>query len=173
MPNLARSGHAAEFHCRSAANRRKRRPISTVGRHGQNGLKRLIAMRFPTPARQFSRAKTQLSAVDSGIGLGPRGGGGNGCAGDRTTKYAQSDSCSHTRTICVSRYWDRCQGERCHRLRNDEAPADLLCPADIRHRNSPSTSADPAFWRLAAFPPRCPNADVGPPRRRARGEAPA
>ena len=88
MTNLARSGHAAEFHCRSAANRQKRRAISAVGRHGQNGLKRLITMRFPTPARQFPRAKTQLSAVDSGIGVGPRGGGGNGCAGDRTTKDA-------------------------------------------------------------------------------------
>jgi len=85
---FSKVGAWAEFHCRSAANRRNRHPISAVGRHGQNGLKRLIAMRFPTPARQFSRAKTQLSAVGSGIGVGPRGGGGNGCAGDRTTKDA-------------------------------------------------------------------------------------
>src|SRR6516162_4740040 len=71
---FSKVGAWAEFHCRSAANRRKRRPISAVGRHGQNGLKRLIAMRFPTPARQFSRAKTLLSAVDSGIGVGPGAG---------------------------------------------------------------------------------------------------
>ena len=68
MPNSARPNDAVEFLCRPAANLRKRCPISTVGRHGQNGLKRLITIGFPTPTRQFSRAKTQLSAVDSGIG---------------------------------------------------------------------------------------------------------
>ena len=67
MPNSARLRHAAEFHCRSAANPRKRRPISAVGWHGQNGLKRLITIRFPKPMRQFSRAKTEFSAGDSGI----------------------------------------------------------------------------------------------------------
>jgi|SRR5271169_6471077 len=68
MPNSARPKDAVEFLCRSAANGQKRCPISTVVGHGQNGLKRLITIRFPTPTRQFSRAKTQLSAVDSGIG---------------------------------------------------------------------------------------------------------
>jgi hypothetical protein len=67
MPNSAISNHRPEFHCRSAANCAKRRPISAVGRHGRNALKVLITIGCPVPTRQFSRMKTHFSAVDSGI----------------------------------------------------------------------------------------------------------
>ena len=63
--------HAAEFLCRSAANRRKRRPNSAAGQHGQNGLKRLITIRFSDTDAAIFEAETQLSAVDSGIGEVP------------------------------------------------------------------------------------------------------
>jgi hypothetical protein len=58
----------AEFPCRSAANHRKRRPISAVDRDGQNGPKRLINNQIPDADAAIFEAKTQFSAVDSGIG---------------------------------------------------------------------------------------------------------
>jgi hypothetical protein len=67
MRNSASPKHAVEFHCRSAADYRKRGSISAVGRHPRNGFKVLITNRFPVPRWQFSRTKTRFSAVDSGI----------------------------------------------------------------------------------------------------------
>jgi hypothetical protein len=71
MPNSAWLGHAIEFRCRSAADRRKRRPISAVGRDGQNGPKGLINNQIPDTDAAIFEAKTQFSAVDSGIGEVP------------------------------------------------------------------------------------------------------
>jgi hypothetical protein len=63
-----------KFRCQSAADRRNRHPISADGRHGQDGLKRLITIRFQDADEAILKAKTQLSAVDSGIGGGPNPG---------------------------------------------------------------------------------------------------
>jgi hypothetical protein len=68
MPNSAGLRRAAEFRCRPAANRRKGCPISAVGPDGQNGPKRLINNQIPDADAAIFEAKTQFSAVDSGIG---------------------------------------------------------------------------------------------------------
>jgi hypothetical protein len=70
MRNLATLRDVPEFHCRPAANHRKRRSISAVGRRGQNRLKRVITIRFSTPTAAIFETKTQFSAVDSGIPTG-------------------------------------------------------------------------------------------------------
>jgi hypothetical protein len=71
MSNSAITRYAVEFHCRSAADHRKRGSISAVGRYRPNGFKMLIAIRFPALRRRFSRPKTGFSAGDSGIGRAP------------------------------------------------------------------------------------------------------
>ena len=71
MPNSARPNDAVEFLCRSAANGQKRRPISAVDQDAQNGSKGLINNQILDADAAVFEAKTQFSAVDSGIGGGP------------------------------------------------------------------------------------------------------
>jgi hypothetical protein len=59
---------AIEFLCRSAANGQKRRTISAAGRNGQDRPKRLINNQIPDAGAAIFKAKTQFSAVGSGIG---------------------------------------------------------------------------------------------------------
>jgi len=70
MPNSARPNDAVEFLCRSAANGQKRRPISAVDQDAQNGSKGLINNQILDADAAVFEAKTQFSAVDSGIGGG-------------------------------------------------------------------------------------------------------
>ena len=71
MPNSAWPNDAVEFLCRSAANGQKRRPISAVDQDAQNGSKGLINNQILDADAAVFEAKTQFSAVDSGIGGGP------------------------------------------------------------------------------------------------------
>ena len=65
---FSKAEHMTEFRCRSAANGQKRRTISAAGRNGQNGPKRLINNQIPDADAAIFKAKTQFSAVGSGIG---------------------------------------------------------------------------------------------------------
>jgi hypothetical protein len=67
---FSKANDAVEFLCRSAANGQKRRPISAVDRDGQNGSKGLINNQILDADAAVFEAKTQFSAVDSGIGGG-------------------------------------------------------------------------------------------------------
>ena len=68
---FGKTEHMAEFRCQSAANGQKRRPISAVERDGQNGSKGLINNQILDADAAVFEAKTQFSAVDSGISGGP------------------------------------------------------------------------------------------------------
>jgi hypothetical protein len=61
---------AAEFRCRSVANRVSARPISAVARVARITFKELISHAFLMVTRQISGAKTDFSAVDRGIATG-------------------------------------------------------------------------------------------------------